>query len=207
MLLRATVFLCGAVVMSLEMLAFRKLNPAFGSGLPVWGALIGSFIGALSLGYWLGGLAADRWQTTVGIGIIILASGLVTVALVPATDPVMDYISELNDMQALVSGQWLKPVIASTLIYSIPVILLGAVSPYAIRLASRDLASLGHKVGGFYAISSVGSIFGTFLTAFYLIEKLGVSRIILADGLVLVALSLPLLVRGGSSRRARTQKE
>lgn len=207
MLLRVTVFLCGAVVMSLEMLAFRKLNPTFGSGLHVWGALIGTFIGALSLGYWLGGMAADRWQTKVGIGVLILASGLVTIALLPATDPVMDYISELNDMQSLVTGQWLKPVVAGTLIYSAPVILLGAVSPYAIRLASRDLKSLGRKVGGFYAISSVGSIFGTFLTAFYLIEKLGVSRIILADGLVLVALSLPLLATGRWSKRAKTQRE
>ena len=91
---------------------------------------------------------------------------------------------------------WLKPLLASSIIYLVPVTLLGAVSPYCVRLAAHDLTRLGKRVGGFYAISSLGSIVGTFLTAFYLIGVAGVRSIIMVEGLVLLALSVPLYLAG-----------
>ncbi|MHC4712160.1 MAG: fused MFS/spermidine synthase [Planctomycetota bacterium] len=196
MLLRVVVFICGAVVMSLEILAARYLQVAFGSGLHVWGALIGTFIGALSVGYWLGGASADRWPTRLGIGVILTLSGLLVTLTVLYTDPVIEFIWALNGGKNLVEGGWLKPVIASAVLYGPAVVLLGSVSPYAIRLASRDLLRLGRRVGGFYAISSVGSIFGTFLTAFHLIAKFRGSVTMMAEGLILLALSVPVYAAG-----------
>lgn len=196
MLLRIVVFICGAVVMSLEMLAFRDLAVQFGNNLHVWGALIGTFIGALSLGYWLGGLTADRWPTRLGIAVIISAAGILTTALVPLTDPMAGFIYGLKDGEFLVNGGWLKPLLASALIYGPTIVLLGMVSPYAVRLSVQDLSRLGHKVGGFYALSSLGSILGTFLTAFYLILIAPVSHIIMVEGLLLLALSVPVYLAG-----------
>jgi hypothetical protein len=196
MLLRIVVFICGAVVMSLEILGARNLQVAFGSGLHVWGALIGTFIGALSIGYWLGGTSADKWPTRLGVGAILTLSGLLVTLTVLYTDPVVEFIWALNHGKDLVEGRWLKPVIASAILYGPAVILLGSVSPYAIRLASRDLLRLGRRVGGFYAISSVGSIFGTFLTAFHLIAEFRGSVTMMAEGLILLALSVPVYIAG-----------
>lgn len=204
MLLKIVVFICGAAVMSLEMLGSRVLTANFGSSLQVWGALIGTFIGALSLGYWLGGVAADRWPTKIGLAAIITVSGILTVLLVPLTAPINDFLFRIT--MSPEREVWLKPLAASAVVYGLPVAFLGAVSPYCVRLASRDLSKLGKRVGGFYAISSVGSIFGTFFTSFYLIARARVSSIILAEGLLLVALCVPVYV-AGFARKVPTKQE
>lgn len=194
MLLRLVLFLCGAVVMSVEILASRVLAVEFGDNLYVWGALIGTFIGALSLGYWFGGVAADKWPTRLVLGVIVSLSGIFFTISAAVGRPLTAAISgmQMNGEYAL----WLKPLLACTVIYCIPVMLLGAVSPYCVRLGARDLTRLGKKVGGFYAISSFGSILGTFLTAFYLIVLGGVRAIILTEGLFLLALSIPVYLAG-----------
>jgi hypothetical protein len=195
MLLKIVVFICGAVIMSLEMVGARVLDYSFTGGLPAWGALIGTFIGALSLGYWLGGLAADRWPTRLAVAGIISAAGILATLLVPLTEPVGDWIRQMQIARPE-HEMWLKPLVASAVLYGLPVALLGAVSPYCVKLASRDLERLGRRVGGFYAISSVGSIFGTFFTAFYLIATVRMSHIVLAEGLLLMALSIPVYLAG-----------
>ncbi len=196
MLLKIVVFTSGAVVMSVEMLAARQLAVQFGNTLQVWGALIGSFIGALSLGYWLGGIAADRWPTRLGIGAILSVAGLLIIALVPLAGPAGRLIYQFRGGAPLVSGGWLKPLISSSLVYGAPIVLLGMVSPYAVRLAARDLSRLGHKVGGLYALASLGSIFGTFLTSFYLILVAPISHIIMVEGLLLMGLAVPVYLAG-----------
>ena len=192
MLLVLVLFICGAVVMSVEILASRILAPEFGDNLYVWGSLIGTFIGALSVGYWFGGLAADRWPTRKGLAVLTFVSGIVTVVMVYLTTPVNEYIYALD-----IAGEtqlWLKPLTAAAVLYGVPMALLGAVSPYCVRLAAHDLMRLGRRVGSFYAISSLGSIFGTFLTAFYLVGEFRVRATILAEGVLLVCLSVVILV-------------
>jgi hypothetical protein len=194
MLLRLVLFLCGAVVMSVEILASRVLAVEFGDNLAVWGALIGTFIGSLSLGYWLGGIAADKWPTRIVLGVMISLSGILFTVTAPFSNSITASISGLR-----MEGDyalWLKPLLACTIIYCAPVALLGAVSPYCVRLAARDLTRIGKKVGGFYATSSFGSILGTFLTAFYLIVLAGIRSIILAEGLFLLALAIPVYLAG-----------
>jgi MFS family permease len=194
MLLRAVLFICGAVVMSVEILAGRAMAVDFGSTLQVWGAIIGTFIGALSLGYWLGGVAADRWPTRLGLAGVISASGILISLVVLINAPVSDFVYTVNIAGS--AATWLRPLIACAIIYLVPVMLLGAVSPYCVRLAAKDLSQLGKRVGGFYAISSLGSIFGTFLTAFYLIGVAGMRAIVLAEGLLLLALAVPVYLAG-----------
>ena len=194
MLLRIVLFVCGAVVMSVEILALRVLAPEFGNNLQVSGAANGTVIGALSLGYWLGGVTADRWPTRLGLATIISAAGIIITIMVPLTKSLIGFIWSIE--MAGSYSVWLRPLLASAILYCLPVSLLGAVSPYAVRLAARDLTRLGKKVGGFYAISSFGSILGTFVTAFYLIGVMGVRSILMAEGLILLALSVPVYLAG-----------
>jgi hypothetical protein len=199
-MLHLTLFLCGAVVMSVEILASRVLAVEFGEDLYTWGALIGSFIAALSLGYWLGGIAVDRWPSRLGIALLTLVAGAYIIAIVSVTRDVTAFIGSagLPDQIAL----WANPLSASLALYGLPMTLLGAVSPYCVRIATENITRLGRKVGSFYAISSLGSIFGTFLTAFYLVGEMRVSTTIRMEGILLVLLSAPLFmtarVRGGS---------
>lgn len=199
MLLRLVLFLCGAVVMSVELLAVRILAPAFGETLPTWGALIGSFIAALSLGYWLGGIAADKWPSRLGLAVLTSAAGVCIIAGVLAADSVTEFI--LGWGLSVDVETWLGPLTASLVLYGPPMTLLGAVSPYCVRIATDDIARLGRKVGGFYAISSLGSIFGTFLTAFYLVGALRVRSTIRWEGVMLLLLSLPLFLTAREKRR------
>jgi len=201
MLLRTTLFVTGAVVMSLEFLASRTLATEFGDNLPVWGALIGTFIGALSLGYWLGGVLADRYPSRVSLAAVIAVSGLFTSAMVWPTRAITGAIYEMQIAGA--SSAWAKPLLACSVIYLVPVALLGAVSPYCVKLAAHDLSKIGKKVGGLYAVSSLGSIFGTFFTAFYLIEvRWGVRATIRYEGILLIVLAALLLAIQLLPRRA-----
>lgn len=194
MLLQIVLFLSGAVIMSVEILASRVLAVEFGDNLFVWGALIGTVIGALSLGYWLGGAAADKWPTRKGIAFVLCVSGVLIAVTVPFTRGITGAIYDMPMPENIEA--WAKPVTAATALYVIPVMLLGAVSPYCIRLATDDLGGLGKKVGGLYAISSLGSIFGTFLTSFYLVGKFPVRATILAEGVSLIALAAVTFVAG-----------
>src|SRR5262245_31784191 len=79
------VFLAGAVLLGMEIVASRVLAPYFGSSLFVWGALIGVVLAGLSLGYWIGGALADRYPTPYLL-IGSIAGGAVLVLLVPIVD-------------------------------------------------------------------------------------------------------------------------
>lgn len=200
MLLRSTLFICGAVVMSLEILASRTLAVEFGDNLPVWGALIGTFIGFLSLGYWLGGILADSRPSRLVLGTLIAVAGAIITAMVPFTRHVTAFVFSIDMGET--TSTWLQPLLSSTILHGAPVMLLGAVSPFAVKLAAHDLTRLGKRVGGFYAISSLGSIFGTFLTAFYLLGAYGVRSIITAEGVILVGLGVFLVIIGPLKRKS-----
>src|ERR671919_496586 len=93
----------------------------------------------------------------------------------------------------IVGSRVLAPHFASSIFVLLPGVFLGTVSPYVIRLAATKLSTVGSTAGTLYAVSTCGSIFGTLLTAFYLIPLIGVSNIIHALGIALVCLSLLVL--------------
>ncbi|MCL5039371.1 MAG: fused MFS/spermidine synthase [Firmicutes bacterium] len=177
------VFLSGSVLMSLELLGSRILAPFFGNSIYVWGSLIGIFLAALSLGYFLGGLAADRFPLLEALGWPLLLAGLLT-SFVPA-------FSASLGPSLLEMG--LEPrsgsLLLSLLLFFLPSVLMGMVSPLAIRLQTSRLTALGSSAGTLYALSTVGSILGTFLTAFYLIPAWGVADLTRSLGFLLVLLS------------------
>ncbi len=182
-LLQFVVFTSGAVLMGLEIIGSRVLAPYFGNSIFVWGSLISVVLAALSVGYYWGGQLSTRSPSFVGLLILLLIPG-VLIFLLPFIYPQVNYwIANVN------FGNRMNPLIASAIYFLPPGIFLGTVSPYAVRLSATALATVGSTAGTLYALSTAGSIFGTLITAFYLIPVLGVTGIIHSLGLTLMCLS------------------
>lgn len=178
-----SVFISGAVVMALELLGSRLLAPVFGNSIFVWGSLIGVVLASLSAGYYLGGKLADMRPEFHTLSLVIFVAGLLVLALPAITPPVFDAILRLR------IGERYSPLVATVLLLGPPSVLLGMVSPYAIRLAVRSVERLGKSSGNLYALSTVGSIVGTFVTVFVLIPEFGVNKIIVALGVTLLVVA------------------
>ncbi len=194
-LLHTVVFVCGADLMGLEIVGSRILAPYFGNSIFVWGSLISVVLAALSLGYWLGGMAADRWPRPSVLGLLIALPG-VMVALLPFVYPALNRTIAASDL-----GTRLGPLVSCLVLFLVPSVFLGAVSPFAVRLQARAVASVGTTAGGLYAVSTAGSIAGTLVTAFYLITVLGVANIVHGLGLTLVVVAAAVFL--GERRVAR----
>ncbi len=178
------VFVSGAVLMALEIVGSRVLAPYFGSSIFVWGSLISVVMAALSIGYYWGGWMSAR-EPSYGKLLTLLAIPGILIFFLPFVYPSVNEWIASHDF-----GTRLNPLIACGALFLLPGVFLGTISPYVIRLAATRLQTVGSTAGTLYAISTCGSIFGTLLTAFYLIPVLGVSNIIHALGITLVCLSL-----------------
>ena len=179
--LGVAVFLSGAVLLGLEIVASRVLAPAFGSSLYVWGALIGVVLTGLAIGYWAGGTLADRWPTPY-LFIGVLALGSVLVLAVPVLDDrVVERVVSWD------AGPRLDPLLAATILFGPASVVLASATPIAVRLAARSIDRLGTTAGRLFAISTAGSIVGTFATAFWLVPELGTDQVIASGAVALLA--------------------
>ncbi|MDD3498202.1 MAG: fused MFS/spermidine synthase [Candidatus Moranbacteria bacterium] len=186
--LEMTVFLCGAIVMIFELVGSRMLGPYFGTSIFVWTSLIGIILGGLSLGYHLGGKIADKRATLKGLSRIIFLSAVLIGITLLIKNPL---IVELQTV--FFSGK--TGLILSSLLLFLPVsISLGIVSPYAAKIKLKSLDNSGLTVGNLYAISTTGSIAGTFLSGFYLIPKFGTDKLLV---ILTVALTLNSFILSG----------
>jgi len=183
-MLEVVVFICGAVVMILEMVGSRILAPYLGTSIVIWTSLIGVILGCLSLGYWWGGRIADKKPDYRVLSRIILVSGFFVAAIALSKSFVLRAVQEYGGSIHLGSTA------ATLLLFAPPSVLLGMVSPYAVRLKIRDLKNSGRTVGNLYAISTVGSIFGTFFAGFFLIAFFGSTNILLVLSVLLAGTSL-----------------
>ncbi|MFZ3047211.1 MAG: fused MFS/spermidine synthase [Desulfatirhabdiaceae bacterium] len=183
-MLEIAVFLCGAVVMVIELTGSRVLAPYLGTSLVVWTSLIGVILASLSIGYWWGGRLADRRPEARLLAGIILISAFATAFVVMIKPFVLGFL------QAQSGGLHLTVMSATLLLFAPPSILIGMVSPFAVRLKLEDTRTSGRTAGNLYAISTVGSISGTFLAGFVLIPVLGSTNILLLMAAVLVVASM-----------------
>lgn len=188
--LGALVFLAGAGSLATEIAASRLIAPSFGSSTVVWANLIGVVLAALAAGYWLGGRVADRWPEPTLLGWIVVAAAVLVAATPFVARPFLDSVSAgLDEVSA---GTAVGSFFAVVLVFAPPVVLLGAVAPFAIRLAVTDVATAGVVAGRLYALSTVGSLVGTFVPALVTIPWIGSRRTLLAIA-VLLALAGALL--------------
>ena len=189
--LGALVFGAGIGALATEITASRLLAPYFGSSTIVWANLIGIVLGALALGYWLGGRLADRRPEPRLLGSIVLVSA-VFVAIIPfAAKPFLDFT--VDGLDTASAGAVIGSFLAVLLLCAPPVVLLGMVSPFAIRLAVSSIATAGAVAGRLYALSTAGSLLGTFLPALVLIPAIGTQRTFLVVAVLLAASSCFLL--------------
>ena len=187
-LLLPLVFVSGMSSLGVEFGASRLLAPYFGTSLYVWGVLIGLILIYLSAGYVIGGRLADRhprdevlYQITAWAGLWI---GLIPLVSYPILLASQQGFKELS--VGLVAGT----LLAVVLLFAIPVILLGCVSPFAIRLLLKDVETGGNTAGRVYALSTAGSILGTFLPVFWFIPTYGTRPTLVGFGLALVVISV-----------------
>src|ERR671916_2311617 len=182
------VFVVGTGSLGAEIAAVRLLAPYFGASTVVWANTIGVVLVALSVGYWLGGRWADRRPHMRGLCLLALvAAGLL--ALVPfAADPLLDVAVDALD--SISAGAFLGSLFAVLVLVAVPVLLLGAVSPYAIRLAVSSVEEAGTVAGRLYALSTAGSLVGTLLSALLLIPLVGTRRTFLVFALAIAVVAV-----------------
>lgn len=177
-----TALLCGAIIMAVEVLGSRVIGPFFGVSLFVWTSLIAVTMIALAAGYALGGIVADRRHTPDYLFGIILVAGFLVI--------VIPFFKGMVLKACMPLGLRTGAFASTMLLFGPSLFLLGCVSPYLVRLATQQMHHIGKTVGGFYAISTVGSVVGTALTGFIFIARFGVDQIFFISGTMLIALSV-----------------
>ncbi len=182
------VFISGMTSLALEMCASRLLGAYFGTSLYIWGVLIGLILIYLTLGYFLGGRLADRHPSASMLCIVTATAAFFTSLLTFISPGILAW--SITGMQQISVSIFVSSLVGTMLLFAVPVTLLGMVSPFAIRLMTRDISSSGRESGSLYAISTCGSILGAFLPVLWLIPTFGVQRTLLIFGALLFAVSL-----------------
>jgi predicted O-methyltransferase YrrM len=180
--------------MGLEIVGSRILAPYFGNSIFVWGSLISVVLAALSLGYWLGGMAADRWPRPAVLGLLITVPGII-IALLPFGYPSLNRAIAASDL-----GTRLSPLVSSLVLFLVPSVFLGTISPFAVRLQARAVTSVGSTAGALRRVYR-GKHRRHLITAFYLITILGVANIVHGLGLTLLVVATAVFL--GERRVAR----
>jgi spermidine synthase len=180
-------FTVGSASLGAEIAAARLLAPYFGASTIIWANTIATVLVALSLGYAVGGRLADRRADLGGLCAIVLGAA-VLLAIVPfVSDPFLN--EAVKALGALSVGGFLGSLAAVLVLVAVPVLLLGMVAPYANRLAVGRVSDTGTVTGRLYAISTAGSLVGTFLAALLLIPLIGTHRTFLVFAVVLAVVA------------------
>jgi spermidine synthase len=191
--LGALVFGAGIGSLATEISASRLLAPYFGSSTIVWANLIGLVLASLAVGYWLGGRLADRRPEPRLLGALVVAAGVEVAVVTFLARPLLDVTVEGLDETS--AGAVVGSFFAVLLLFAPAVVLLGAVSPFAIRLALDEVGHAGATAGRFYALSTAGSLVGTFVPAVLTIPLVGTQRTLLGTAAILAASGSLLLGR------------
>lgn len=183
--LELTVFLSGAIVMMLELTGSRILAPFVGTSTFIWTSLIGVILASLSFGYYHGGIKADEDPSQKRLGQILFLAGVSIGVGALINQSILQYL-----VSVFPGIRW-PAVVSATLLFGPPAYLLGMVSPQAVRIRMTDLKTSGSTIGRLYALSSLGSIVGTFLVGFYLMAWVGSRNILfILSGLSLILASI-----------------
>ncbi len=187
-------------MMALELLGGRMLQPAFGSGIDTWAAIISVFILSLSVGYVVGGWLADRSKTSVPLGWTIVLAGCFYVLL-----PVYarDFVEALGP--GIHTARW-GSLLAGLALFLPPSLLLGCVSPLLVTLSLSDVRHVGRTTGLLYAVSCVGNVLGILVTDYVLLWNFSLNASLIGLGIVLGVTGLLLLIRPLAAARSGAEK-
>ncbi|NEX20072.1 hypothetical protein G3480_07045 [Thiorhodococcus mannitoliphagus] len=189
----ATIFLSSALLLVLEIVAGRLIAPYVGVSLYTWTSIIGVILAGLSLGNWAGGVWADRGASEREAGLVLAGAGiycLLSLALLPLVGDA----AQSRGLSLLSASFLLAAVLFAT-----PAALIGVVTPLLTTLALRLDDRTGHVVGRMHALAAIGSILGTFLAGYWLIQTFGTRTVIFGAGTLLTALGLSYLRLGSKA--------
>jgi len=187
---KAIIFLlafCGGfTIMSVELLGGRILSPWFGSSVHVWGSIITVFMLALSIGYLIGGRLSLISPSLSRFGLLFFAGALLLGPLLMFGEAMMAWVfTRIEDPRY-------GSLVASVLMFGLPTVLLGMISPYSVRLLISDSHHAGEVAGRLYFVSTLGSAIGTLGTSFYFVLWFAVD-------IILIALTVLLLICGSAA--------
>jgi len=182
------IFLAGTCTMIFEISGSRLMGPYFGTSIFVWTSIIGTIMAGLSLGYWLGGIVSLRRSDGIVFGWILLLAGIFILITVVGHDYVLrriiKYLPEFR----------IKTLIAAVSLFGAASLFLGMILPYGAKLVTDNVLTSGASVGTLYALSTAGSIAGTFLAGFILLPEFGFVKVILTSAGCLLLMGLIVLI-------------
>jgi spermidine synthase len=191
------VFVVGAASLGAEIAAARLLAPYFGASTIIWANTIATVLVALSAGYALGGRLADRAPYMSRLCQLVLAAAVLLAAVPFLSGPLLRVAS--TAIGSLSVGAFFGSLLAVLALVAVPVLLLGTVAPFAIRLSLERIEQSGSVSGRLYALSTAGSLLGTFLAALVLIPFAGTHRTFLAFAFALALVAVPGLPRASAA--------
>jgi len=182
-----TIFFSSTILLVLEIVAGRLIAPYVGVSIYSWTSIIGVILAGLSLGNWIGGRWADRGGNEIGVGIVLVLAAIASIASLLFLTMVAPLLqdSELD----LISSSF---IYVATMFF-IPAALLGIPTPLLTTLALKLDARAGRVVGRMHALAALGSIFGTFITGYWLVQYFGTRKIVIASAICLCLLAIPFL--------------
>ncbi|HYH13069.1 MAG TPA: fused MFS/spermidine synthase [Thermomicrobiales bacterium] len=187
-LLRLIVFFGGITSVGTEVAASRLVAPYFGTSTFIWANLIGITLTFLAIGYWIGGRIADRYPRAWVLYATNTVAALWSILLPYLAQPILRI--SLDAFEDVNVGAFYGSLLGVLLLLAVPITLLGFVTPYAVRLLLDAVENAGDVSGGIYALSTIGSILGSFLPVLLLIPWIGTARTFLVLGLILLVPSL-----------------
>ncbi len=193
LMLYLIVFVGGLTSIGAEIAASRLVGPFFGNSTFIWANLIGITLTYLSLGYYFGGKLADRYPRETLLYTITAVAAFAIALIPPLSRPILQ--ASLRAFESVAVGALYGSLVGVMLLFLVPITLLGCVSPMAIRLRVRGVAETGNTAGSLYALSTIGSIAGSFLPVLVLIPYVGTRATFYVFATLLGGVSLLALVR------------
>ena len=178
------VFASSVCIMVLELAASRLIAAHLGQSLYSWTSVIGVVLAGISLGNFLGGWLADRFLPEKVLPWLFVAAGLLTLNVL-----VVNYWAGGTERADWISWPiWVMFVVAW--IFLFPSIALGTISPVTASIALKRTQRTGITVGNIYAWGALGSIVGTFLAGFLLIDLMGTRAIVVLTAGALLTMAV-----------------
>jgi predicted membrane-bound spermidine synthase len=190
--LKISAFASGALLMIIEIVGSRVIAPYLGTSTITWVSIIGVILTGLSIGYYTGGRIADKHQNPQFLAALLFGSALFSSAIIPLS-PFLEIFSGI-DLR-------ITSTIGSIILFGPVSIIFGMISPYIARLSISNINSSGSVVGTLYALSTLGSIIGTFLGGYILISFIGTREIILSVAILLFVLSLVVYISSSNRKK------
>ena len=186
--------------MSVEIAGSRLLAPVIGSSVITWSALIGTILLFMTLGYYFSGKLADKKVSYRTFSLIIFFSAVWIFLISIGHNHLLYFIAD-----KLSYNIYFSSITSSIILFMVPSFLLGMCTPYIVKLAVVDKNinqdKIASTVGRIGALSTLGSILGTFFTGFFLLMFFGLTKIFTILAIVLFLVALLLAIKAESNKK------